>query len=164
VASTPHLCGELLKILAGINLLHVPYTGGAPATAALLANETQMYCAGGVGQAPGIRAGRTRGLAVTWKTRREGLPELPSAPEAGLPDLEVASWNGILAPKGTPAAIVKHLNDAIVGIVKTPEMHDFLVKQGVLIETMGPQAFSKFIGSELHKWGEVIRKAHVKIQ
>ena len=164
IASTPHLCGELLKLVGGVNLLHVPYKGGAPATAALLANETQMYCAGAVGQAGGIRAGRTIGLAVTWKKRLEGLPELPSAPEAGVPDLEVASWNGILAPKGTPKAVVDKLNRTIIDIVNSPDMHGFLVKQGVEVMTLGPKEFSGFIASELDKWGKVIRKAGVKIQ
>jgi tripartite-type tricarboxylate transporter receptor subunit TctC len=164
IASTPHLCGELLKTLTGAPLLHVPYKGGAPATAAVIAGETQMYCAGGVGQAPGIRSGRTRGLAVTWKTRLEGLPELPSAPEAGVPGLAVASWNGILAPKGTPHEIVDKLNRDIQSIVMSQSMHDFLVKQGVQVMTLGPAEFERFIVSELDKWGKVIRDAGVQVQ
>lgn len=164
IASTPHLCGELLKTLTGAPLLHVPYKGGAPATAAVISGETQMYCAGAVGQVPGLRAGRTRGLAVTWKTRLEGVPDLPSAPEAGVPGLEVASWNGILAPKGTPRRIVEKLNRDIIGIVKSREMQDFLVKQGVQVMTLGPAEFGQFIASELDKWGKVIRDAGVKIQ
>jgi tripartite-type tricarboxylate transporter receptor subunit TctC len=164
IASTPHLCGELLKTLTGAPLLHVPYKGGAPATAAVIAGETQMYCAGGVGQAPGIRSGRTRGLAVTWETRLEGLPELPSAPEAGVPGLDVASWNGILAPKGTPHEIVDMLNRDIQEIVRSSSMHDFLVKQGVQVMTLGPRDFERFIVSELDKWGKVIRDAGVKVQ
>lgn len=164
IASTPHLCGELFKSVTGTRLLHVPYKGGAPATASVVAGETQMYCAGAVAQAGSIRAGRLRGLVSTWKTRLPGLPEVPSASEAGVPDLEVASWNGVLAPKGTPRAIVERLHHEIVKIVGTPEMRDFLVKQGVEIVAQGPQEFGRFIATELDRWGEVIRKAGITIQ
>ncbi|MGE5526979.1 MAG: Bug family tripartite tricarboxylate transporter substrate binding protein [Rhodospirillaceae bacterium] len=164
IASTPHLCGELFKTVTGTRLLHVPYKGGAPATASVVAGETQMYCAGAVAQAGSIRAGRLRGLVSTWKTRLPALPDVPSAAEAGVPDLEVASWNGVLAPKGTPRAIVERLHHEIVKIVGTPEMRDFLVKQGVEIETQGPQEFGRFIATELDRWGDVIRKAGITIQ
>jgi tripartite-type tricarboxylate transporter receptor subunit TctC len=164
IASTPHLCGELLKILTGTNLLHVPYKGGAPATSALLAGEVQLYCAGAIGQAGGMRAGKTRGLAVTWDKRLPGLPDLPTAAEQGVQGLEVASWNGILAPRGTPAEIVRRLDEAITQIVNTPEMHDFMVKQGAEVMTLGPEPFAKFIVDELDRWGRVIEKSGIRIQ
>ncbi len=164
IASTPHLCGELLKILTGTDLLHVPYRGGAPATGAVISGEAQMQCSGAVSQSGIMRAGKVRALAVAWEKRLEALPEVPTADEQGVKGLIVASWNGVLAPKGTPADVVHLLNETITQIVTAPDMHDFMVKQGVEITTLGPQAFAKFIEEELDRWGDVIRKSGVKIQ
>jgi tripartite-type tricarboxylate transporter receptor subunit TctC len=157
-----HLSGELFKLLAGINLLHVPYKGVAPAFIDVLAGQVSMTFSSLISGYPHYKSGRLRGLAVTSLKRSSVVPELPTMPEAGVKGYESATWYGFLAPAGTPPDVVAKLNREIVAIIDQPELHDRLTREGA--EPVGdtPAQFGAFIRSEIEKWGKVIRAAGIK--
>lgn len=160
-AGTPHLCLELLKQLAGIDIVHVPYRGGAPAQIDLMAGRVQMYCAGFPSLAQHVKAGKMRALAVAAARRSPVMPHVPTAAEAGVKGFEVTAWNGVLAPAGTPKAIVDRLHAAIVAILKQPDFAAELSAQGAEPVVLGPQAFATYIKRELDKWAKVVKAGRI---
>jgi len=162
--TTPHLGGELLKQQTGIDLVHVPYKGASPALTALMANEVQMF-AGDVSAALGfIRSGKVRPLAVSSPERFEGLPDVPTTGELGYPGVIVESNYGIIAPTGTPPAIVRQMAEAVAAALAEPALHRQIVAQGAVPQATTPQAYRQLMEDESRKWGEVIRKGKLGLQ
>lgn len=157
-----HLSGELFRILAGIDLLHVPYKGVAPALVDVIAGQVSMTFASIISGMPQWKTGKLRALAVTGGKRSPAAPELPTMMEAGVKGYESATWYGVLAPAKTPPAIVRKLNAEIVGILKQPEVRDRLSKEGADPVGNTPEEFGAYIRSEIAKWGKVIRAAKIQ--
>jgi tripartite-type tricarboxylate transporter receptor subunit TctC len=163
-AGTPHLCWELFKSMAGIDIVHVPYKGGAPAMMDTVGGQTQMYCSGLIAGAPQIKAGRLRALGMGTLERSPVMPEVPTIAEQGLPGFNVGSWFGIMAPAGTPAPIVQRLYGEIAKVVATAEIQKFLLSQGAEPMVMDPPKFTEFLRAETEKWGKVVRGAKLNLK
>ncbi|MES2980309.1 MAG: tripartite tricarboxylate transporter substrate binding protein [Pseudomonadota bacterium] len=157
-----HLVGELFKLQAGIDMVHVPYKGSNPAAAAVIAGETQMVFGGVVSSLPFVKSGRLRALAVTSPTRIEVAPDVPTLAELGYKGVEASSWYGLFAPAGTPAAIVQRLNREMVALGKNPEHRDQLFKQGQEAVYSTPEELAAYVKTENDKWGRVIKAANIK--
>jgi tripartite-type tricarboxylate transporter receptor subunit TctC len=159
-----HLAGELFKMAAGVNIVHVPYKGAGPGMTALLANEVDMMFNGLAPALPHVKTGKLKGLAVGGTKRSALLPELPTVAEASGLDFNTTGWYGILAPVKTPRTIVSKLHAATVKALATPAVKDTLTRQGV--ETVGstPEEFAKLIRDEWSKWEKVIKAAGLKGQ
>jgi tripartite-type tricarboxylate transporter receptor subunit TctC len=157
-----HLSGELFKLLAGIDLLHVPYKGVAPALIDVISGQVSMTFASILSGHPHAQSGKLRALAVTGARRSPAVPQLPTMIEAGVKGYESATWYGLLAPAGTPPDIVAKLNAEVVSILKQPETHERLSKEGADPVGNTPAEFGKFIRSEIEKWGKVIKAAGIK--
>ena len=158
-----HMAGELFKVAAGVNILHVPYKGAAPAMTALMAGEVDMMFNGMSPAIPHIKSGRVRALAVGGAKRSSLLPELPTVREAGF-EFNTEGWYGILAPRGTPPAIITRLHEATVRALAAPELKGILAKMAV--ETVGssPADFARQIRDESAVWAKVIKAAGIKAQ
>ena len=158
-----HLSGELFKVMAGVQIMHIPYKGSTPALQDLLAGQVQMMFDNLPPSLPQIKAGKLRALAVTSLTRAPALPDVPTLSEAGLPGFEASSWFGILAPAGTPAPIVAKLNAEIAKYLATPEAKEKLAKQGANAAGGTPDDFAKHIAAETAKWAKVVKDSGAKI-
>ncbi len=159
-----HLSGELLKILAGIDLTHVPYKGIAPAIVDVISGQVSMTFASIISGTPHVKSGKLRALAVTGARRSPALPELPTMMEAGVKGYESSTWYGLLAPKATPRAIIGKLNREVVSIVNLPEVKSHLLNEGAEPVGNTPEQFGEFIKAEIDKWGKVIRTAGLRAQ
>ena len=157
-----HLSGELFKMLAGVDLLHVPYKGVAPALIDVVSGQVTMTFASILSSLPQVKAGKLRPLAVTGGQRSPAAPQLPTMIEAGVKGYESATWYGLLAPAGTPPDITAKLNAEVVAILKSPEMHDRLSKEGADPVGNTSAEFGKFIQSEIDKWRKVIQAAGIQ--
>ena len=164
VGSFQHLGGELFKITAGVNLLHVPFRGGGPAMIDLIGGHTKANFATMPTATPQVKAGKIRALAVGAATRQPLLPDVPTFAEAGLPGYEVANWVGIVAPAGTPAAIVDKLHKEIEAILASPEMQKQLANDGLDAMRLGPAQFTDYMEKELVKWGQVVKEGGIKAE
>jgi tripartite-type tricarboxylate transporter receptor subunit TctC len=162
-AGTPHLCWELFKSMARIDIVHVPYKGGAPAMMDTVGGQTQMYCSGLIAGSPQIKAGKLRALGMGTLERSPIMPEVPTIAEQGLPGFNVGSWFGIMAPANTPTAIVQRLYGEIAKLVESADMKKFLVSQGAEPMLMDPPKFSQFLRVETEKWGKVVKGANLKL-
>jgi tripartite-type tricarboxylate transporter receptor subunit TctC len=162
VGSTPHLSGELFKSLSGIDAVHVPYKGGAPALNDLVGGQLSFMVENMAGTMPFVKAGKLRALAISSPQRSPLAPELPTMAEAGVPGYEVIGWNGIVAPKGTPPEIVARLHAEVAKILRTPEMRQQLAAVGS--EPIGntPEEFGAFIKAEMGRWGKVIKEKGIR--
>ena len=158
-----HLSGELFKVMAGVQITHIPYKGSAPALQDLLGGQVQMMFDNLPPSLPQIKAGKLRALAVTSLTRAPALPDVPTLAESGLPGFEASSWFGILAPAGTPAPIVAKLNAEIAKWLATPEAKEKLAKQGANAAGGTPDDFAKHIAAETAKWAKVVKDSGAKI-
>jgi len=159
-----HLALELFKQRAGIDAVHVPYKGGGPALAELVAGQVQALFSLALAATPQIKAGRARGLAITSGKRSPVAPELPTVAELGFSGFEVVGWFGWLAPAGTPAAIVNRLNAEIVKALKTADVRERLLSQSTEPVGNTPKEFAAFVKSERDKWAQVIRRAGVRME
>jgi tripartite-type tricarboxylate transporter receptor subunit TctC len=158
-----HLSGELFKVMAGVQITHIPYKGSAPALQDLLAGQVQLMFDNLPPSLPQIKAGKLRALAVTSLTRAPALPDVPTLSESGLPGFEASSWFGILAPAGTPAPIVAKLNAEVAKWLATPEAREKLLKQGANPAGGTPEDFAKHIAAETAKWAKVVKESGAKI-
>jgi tripartite-type tricarboxylate transporter receptor subunit TctC len=156
-----HLAGELLKIMAGVDLVHVPYRGAGPALTDLLAGHVQISFAGMAGSIEYLRTGKLRALAVTTTTRSEALPDIPTVSEF-VPGYEAISLFGIGAPKNTPAEIVDKLNKEINAALADPKIEVRVADLGGTVLAGSPAEFGKLLADETEKWGKVIRTANIK--
>ena len=163
-AGTPHLCWELLKSMARIDIVHVPYKGGAPAMMDTVGGQTQMYCTGLVAASPQIKARKLRPIGMATLERSPVMPEIATVAEQGLPGFNVASWFGIMAPANTPTPIVQRLYGEIAKITESAEMKKFLLTQGAEPMLMDPPKFSEFLRVETEKWGKVVKSANLKLE
>jgi tripartite-type tricarboxylate transporter receptor subunit TctC len=159
-----HLSGELYKILAGIDLTHVPYKGIAPAIVDVISGQVTMTFASIISGAPHVKSGKVRALAVTGARRSPALPEFPTMMEAGVKGYESSTWYGLLAPKATPRPVIMKIHDEVVVMLKQPAIRDRLLAEGAEPVGNTPEEFGAFIQSEIDKWGKVIRTAGLKAE
>lgn len=164
VGSTPHLAGELLKNLAGIDIVGVQYKGGGPALIALMSGEVSMYFASMPSALPHMKGGRLLGLAVSGAKRASAAPELPTVAEAGVRDFEVDGWYGVMAPAGTDAARINRIAAVIHGALEEPELREQFRKEGIEVAYSSPEQFSNYIKQEIGKWSRVIRTSGIKAE
>jgi tripartite-type tricarboxylate transporter receptor subunit TctC len=157
----PHVAGELFKIMAGVDIVHVPYRGGGPALVDLLGGQVQMMFGVLASSIEYIRAGKLRPLAVSTATRVEALPELPTVGDF-LPGYEASDWYGICAPRGTAPEIIGKLNIEINAGLADPKLKARLADLGGIPLPGSPAEFGKLIADETEKWGKVVRAAHMK--
>jgi tripartite-type tricarboxylate transporter receptor subunit TctC len=161
---SPHLSAEIFKAATGTDILHIPYKGGGAAMTDLMAGNVDMLIASILETAGHVKGGKLRALAVTGKTRSESLPSVPTMIEAGVSGYSALTWNGLLAPAGTPPEIVARLNDAIVKAMRTPAMKELLAKIGQDPAWSTPQEFAAFLREETDKWSKVINATGIKAQ
>ena len=157
-----HLTMELLKLTAGIDVLHVPYRGVGPALIDVLGGQIFLMVSSPISSQPHIKSGRLRGLAVTGRVRSPALPEVPTMIEAGVPKFESTTWFGVLAPAGTPPAIVSRLHSEIAKVLQQPAMREQIASLGADMSASTPEEFGAHIRSEIDKWARVIRAAGIK--
>jgi tripartite-type tricarboxylate transporter receptor subunit TctC len=157
-----HLAGELFNILTGAKLVHIPYKGVNLAMQDVLSGQIHLVVIGIPAAAPHIKAGRLRALALIAPQRVPALPEVPTVAEAGLADFEVTTWYGVLAPAGTPPAIIARVNSELAKIMHAPEVEARLAGMATTPRTSTPEEFAAYIKQEMAKWGDVIRKAKLK--
>jgi len=163
IGSSPHVAGELFKMMAGIDMVHVPYRGGGPAVTDLIAGQVQVYFASTPASIEYIKAGRLRALAVTTAARSEALPDIPTVAEF-VPGYEASYWAGIGAPKATPAEIVEKLNKEINAGLADPNVKARVADLGGDVLALSPTDFGKLIADETEKWAKVIRAANIKAE
>jgi len=159
--STIHMSGELFKMMTGINMVHVPYRGGAPALTDLIAGQVQVMFDNIPTSADHVRSGRLRGLAVTGAERSQVLPDLPTVAEF-LPGYEASAWYGLGAPKNTPAAIIERINAAVNAILADPASQARFTELGASLLPGSPADFGKLLADETEKWGKVVKFAGAK--
>ncbi len=164
VGSGSHLGSELLKTLTKINMVHVPYKGAVDAMTAMLSGEVDMVTSTVPATIPLVNSGRIRALAVMASERVATLPKVPTANEAGMPELVVITWQGLLAPAGVMPDIIERLNAAVVKFMNTPETRSRLAQTGVDVSTSTPAEFAKFMRSEVEKWARVIKEANIRVE
>jgi tripartite-type tricarboxylate transporter receptor subunit TctC len=162
IGGAHHLSGEMLRQRTGVDIVHIPYKGGAPAAADVMAGHVPMMFELGYAALPSVKAGKVRALAVTSTTRMALLPDVPTLAEAGLPGFESTNWQGVIVPAGTPRAIVERLNRDINAVLAIPEQRESIVGNGGEVAGGTPEAFRDFIRSETVKWGEVVRTAKIQ--
>lgn len=161
---TPHLCVEMLKSMAGLDMLHVPYKGGAPAVVDTISGQTQMYCAGLAATLPHVRAGKLKALGVTTLKRSPGAPDLPTLDEQGLKGFDVNSWGAVFVPAKTPKAVVDTLHQSIAAVMNTEAMRETLVKQGMDPVLLGPQELGQLVKTESARWAKVVKTAGIRME
>jgi len=161
--SSNHMIGELLKANAGIDMIHVPYKGGAPGLVALMAGQMDMM----VAQVPSVAAlsksGRVRALAVSGTRRSPGLPDTPTMIEAGVANMDATSWYCVVTTAGTPKPIVDKLHAALMKILQTQDVRDRLTAEGAVVESTTPEELRRFVRSEIEKWARAVTFARAKL-
>ena len=166
VGSTTHLACALLNVAAGIDVTHVPYRGGGPAMADVIAGQTQYMCSNTPGALPQIEGGTLKGIAILAKSRSPLAPDLATADEQGLKDFEAVTWNAFFMPQGTPAPIVKKLNAAVIEAMNGKAIQDRMHELGstlVAPERRSPEYLASFVASEVEKWAGPIRAAGISL-
>ncbi len=161
--SSGHLAAEQLKLLAKVDMLHVPFKGGAPALAALMGEQVQLIVFAAGAGVPLVRGGKIKPLAVSGKQRSSAMPSVPTMAEAGYPQLDSGAWMGLLAPAGTPSAVIGRLNAEVAKVLKDPELIKRLADQAVELSSSTPEQFGALVRSEHDKWGKVIRDAKLDV-
>ncbi|MSQ53723.1 MAG: tripartite tricarboxylate transporter substrate binding protein [Betaproteobacteria bacterium] len=162
--STHHFCGELLKSTAGIDMIHVPYKGSAPAITALLGGEVSLMFANAADIQTQIKSGKVKALAVTVAKRSSMMPDLPTISEEGLPGFEIQSWFGLLAPSGTPSAIVNRLSTETIRVLGRADVRSALAAQGLDVNPGSPQQFADHIKNEISRFIKIARTAGIKAE
>ena len=160
---SPHLCGELFKVMAGIDIVHIPYKGAAVAMIDVLSGQIPMICTGATALSAHIRAGRVRALGVASLKRSPQMPDLPTISEQGLTGFEVNSWTGLLAPAKTPEPIIRRLYEAVAKITNSDDMKNFLSGVGAEPALMAPKEFGAYLKEDTARWAKVVKAANLKI-
>jgi tripartite-type tricarboxylate transporter receptor subunit TctC len=161
--SAGHLAGELFKMEAGVDMVHVPYKGAAPAMQDLLAGQTQLMFDNLANSMQQVRAGKLKALAVTTERRSALVPELPTLAEEGLPGFDISTWWGFMAPAGTPKEIIAKWNAEVARILNTPEMKAFFAQQGAEPAPTTPDAFGAMIQREIAKYAKIVKASGAKV-
>ncbi len=164
IGGAGHLAMALFESMAGVDVAHVPYKGGAPAVVDLVAGRISLMMANLTTAQPHIRAGRLRGLGVGTKVRSPLFPEMPTLAESGVPGYEANNWNGVVVPAGTPRAIVERLQREIAAVLKEPVIAERMAGAG--LEPIGdtPEQFARYLKSEAEKWGRLVKAAGIKAE
>jgi tripartite-type tricarboxylate transporter receptor subunit TctC len=164
IGGAGHLAGELLKMMAGIDIAHVPFKGGGPAMQAMLGGQIHSYFATPVAAGPHVKAGKVKALATTGAKRDPFMPDVPTVAESGYPGYEATNWYAYLAPAKTPREIIDRLNREIVKALGSAEVKDLLHKQGVEPSPSSPEQLAAFMKREYDTWGKVVKQANIKPQ
>jgi len=158
-----HMAGELFKSLAGIDVVHIPHKGSDQARLSILSGQVQMMFDAITTMAPNAQAGKVKALATSGKSRSSVMPDLPTVAEAGVPGYEATIWLGVVAPKGTPKAIVERLNAEITKVTTSAEVTAAWAKQGASPLAMNPAEFEQYLVADIAKWRKVITEANIKL-
>ena len=164
IGSSSHLAPELLAMMTGINIVHVPYKGGGPGLVDLLSGQMQFMMTTTPAAMPHVKSGKIRALGVTSAKRSQSLPEIPTIAEAGVKGYEVSTWYGVLAPAKTSKAIVTKLHGEIIRLIAVPDTKEKLLSQGFEPVGSTPEEFGAYIKSEIAKWAKVIKTAKIKAE
>jgi tripartite-type tricarboxylate transporter receptor subunit TctC len=164
VGNSDHLCGELFNVMAGIQALHVPYKGGAPAAVDVLGGRISYYFAGMPVGLPLAKSGKARALAVTSKERFAGAPDVPTMAEQGLPDYSATLWQGFFAPSSVPAELAGRIAADIEKVMALPETKEKLAGASVTLWSGNQADFKRFFVGEVGKWRDVVKKANLKLE
>ena len=163
LGGSPHMSAELLKMMAGVDMVHVPYKGAAPMLTDLMGGQVQV----GFDNLPStinfVRSGRVRAIAVTTPQRWPGAPDIPTVAESGLPGYEVSGWFGLLAPAGTPPAVLATIQQALAEAVKQPDINKQMLELGAQPVANTPDAFAKLVQADVAKWRDVVKTTGVKL-
>ncbi len=159
-----HMCGELFKILAKVDLVHIPYKGSAPAMTDMIGGQVQVMFDNMPSALPHVKAGKLRALAVTSAQRSPSAPDVPTMSEAGLDGFDVQSWFGLMAPKGTPREIIARLNTESVKALGTADIKERFMDLGAVPVPMSSDAFGDFIRAEITRWAEVVKASGAKVE
>jgi tripartite-type tricarboxylate transporter receptor subunit TctC len=162
IGGAGHLAGELLKMMAEIDIVHVPYKGGGPAMQGMLGGQIQAIFATPVSSGSQIRAGKVRAIATTGVTRTKLLPDVPTVAESGYPGYEATNWYAYLAPAGTPKDVLARLHRELVQALNAPDVHEQFDRQGVEAKPGTPEELAKYMASELATWGRVVKAAKIQ--
>lgn len=163
IGTGSHLTMEMFNLAAGTRLLHVPYKGVGPALTDVVSGQISLMVSSPISSQPHVQAGRLRALAVAGRSRQAAMPDVPTISESGWPGFESTSWFGILAPAGTPPAIVARLHKEIIGQLRRPEVREQISRTGADVVGDTPEEFSAYIKTEIVKWGKVIKAAGIKV-
>lgn len=164
VGSPQHVSAELLQMVSGVRLVHVPYRGGGPMSTAILSGEAQLGLPAIAPALPHVQTGRLRAIAVTAVKRAQAMPDTPTFAEAGLPGIEADNWNAILAPARTPASVIDRLNTEISKAARATDVAEQFIRQGAEVSLSTPAALAEKIKIEVEKWTRVVRAADIKLQ
>jgi tripartite-type tricarboxylate transporter receptor subunit TctC len=164
VGSTGHLAGELLQSNAGIKLVHVPYKGAGPAAVDVMAGQIQGLFTSAVNALQHARTGKVRMIGVTTSKRAAAIPEVPTFAESGVPDYELMTWYGVLAPAGTPRAVIDRVNQEVAGVIKLPDVQSRLVADGIEPSGNSPEQFAALIKRELARIARIIKTANIQVE
>ena len=162
--TTPHLAGEMLKAMAGLQMTHVPYKGGGPALADLIGGQLQLMLENIPSTLPFVKSGKLRVLAVSGLTRSTLAPDVPTLDEAGLKGYEIVGWNGLFLPAGTPSTIVTRLHTETVKALALPDIRERLSGMGAEGVGSTPAQFTAFVKAEIGKWAQVVRDAGLRVE
>jgi tripartite-type tricarboxylate transporter receptor subunit TctC len=164
VGSFQHLGGELFKLEAGVDMLHVPFKGGGPSMIDVIGGHTKVVFSSLVQTTPHLKTGKLKALGVGSKERSKVLPDVPSVAEAGVPSYEAVNWWGIVAPAGTPQPIIDKLHAALTASQDTPEVEKQFASEGAVVVKKSPTEFAAFMVSEMNKWEQVVKKGNIKAE
>jgi tripartite-type tricarboxylate transporter receptor subunit TctC len=163
-ASTHHIAAEMFRLAAGVELIHVPYQGGAPAVTATMGGHTPMVYVNVNEVAQHVKAGKLRALVVSSAERAQSLPEVPTYGESGFPQLEATNWSGLVVPAATPASVVAQLNAALVRALGEPEVTEKFKTYEFVAVPSAPEQFDAFLRSESARYAKVLREAGIKAE
>ena len=164
VGSFQHLGGELFKLEAGIDMLHVPFKGGGPSMIDVIGGHTKVVFSSLVQTTPHLKTGKLKALGVGSKERSKVLPDVPSVAEAGVPSYEAVNWWGIVAPAGTPQPIIDRLHAALTAAQDSAEVEKQFASEGATVVKKSPTEFGAFMVSEMNKWEQVVKKGGIKAE
>lgn len=162
IGGAGHLAGELLRLMAGIDIVHVPYKGGGPAMQGMLGGQVSAIFATPVTAAPHVKAGKIKAVATTGAARSAFMPDVPTIAESGYPGYEATNWYAFLAPAGTPKPVLERLHRELVQALKAPDVREQLEKQGIEANPGTPEELAKYMERELATWGRVVKEAKIQ--
>jgi tripartite-type tricarboxylate transporter receptor subunit TctC len=164
LATGTHMTAELLKFMTGIDILHVPYSGGGPAMAAALGGQTQLVVSTTIGLLPHVRAGKLKAIALTSAKRSAAAPEIPTFAESGVPGYEHEPWNGMFAPAGIPKPVLAKVNAEVARSLHSPEVKKVFGRNGADVVGNTPEQFASILKAEIAKWTKVAKAAGIKLE
>jgi tripartite-type tricarboxylate transporter receptor subunit TctC len=164
LGSGAHFAGEMLNYMAGVQILHVPYKGTGPAISDVVGGRVEILYAGVATLRPFAASGKMRMLAVTSARRSPGMPDVPTVAESGVPGYETNTWNSLVAPRGTPRAVIERLNTTVVAIFNQPDFRDRLIQQGIDAEPGPPARLARHIDAEIERFGKLVKATGLRLE